>query len=513
VEVAVELAVLFGVCLLISGVVIRLSVGLAARFGIMDCPGGHKQHAASTPFVGGFGLIAVLIGAALLGDPIFSEIPFLPLAAILVGSVTIFLTGLADDIWHLSFKPRLAIQALVALSMVFLGGVELDSLGELLPGLHLNLGWLGVPLTIFATIGLINAVNMIDGVDGLSGSVSMVSLALIALVAYAGNAGGYVIFIVALMGGVGGFLYYNLRYPGNSRARVFLGDNGSMLLGFLFAWLLIALSQGSHAAMTPVTALWLFALPLMDTVGVMLRRIWLGKSPFRPDRHHLHHLFIRAGFRVCDVVLVATVMQIVLGLVGVVGLLLDVPDYLMFGLFLAVFAVYFLLILRPWRLVPGLCRLNRSLGLPSVHIRGLFVGSLRKEQWPEILRLIAAELGTAYAYQFNVYQLGESTLDGRNVYCVVHVPAEGNDLLIGRIRRDAMRIRRRLARQQGLAVRLFVCRDVENELGDELMARDGSRSADRRGVRRTLIYSAEHGQKLVHGDDGNFELSVPPACR
>jgi UDP-GlcNAc:undecaprenyl-phosphate GlcNAc-1-phosphate transferase len=131
VEVAVELAVLFGVCLLISGVVIRLSVGLAARFGIMDCPGGHKQHAASTPFVGGFGLIAVLIGAALLGDPIFSEIPFLPLAAILVGSVTIFLTGLADDIWHLSFKPRLAIQALVALSMVFLGGVELDSLGEL----------------------------------------------------------------------------------------------------------------------------------------------------------------------------------------------------------------------------------------------------------------------------------------------------------------------------------------------------------------------------------------------
>ena len=62
-------------------------------------------------------------------------------------------------------------------------------------------------------------------------------------------------------------------------------------------------------------------------------------------------------------------------------------------------------------------------------------------------------------------------------------------------------------------MRLFVCRDVENELGDELMARDGSRSADRRGVRRTLIYSAEHGQKLVHGDDGNFELSVPPACR
>jgi UDP-GlcNAc:undecaprenyl-phosphate GlcNAc-1-phosphate transferase len=85
-----------------------------------------------------------------------------------------------------------------------------------------------------------------------------------------------------------------------------------MLLGFLFAWLLIALSQGGDeaAVMTPVTALWLFALPLMDTVGVMLRRIWLGKSPFRADRHHLHHLFVRAGFRVCDVVAVAVLMQV-----------------------------------------------------------------------------------------------------------------------------------------------------------------------------------------------------------
>jgi hypothetical protein len=145
-----------------------------------------------------------------------------------------------------------------------------------------------------------------------------------------------------------------------------------MLLGFLFAWMFIALSQGEQAAMTPVTALWLFALPLMDTVGVMLRRLWLGKSPFRPDRYHLHHLFVRAGFRVCDVVAFAVVMQVAFALVGVGG-----PAARRTGVsdVLAVprrFRGLLLLILRPWRLVPWLRRLNRWLGMPSAQVRGIF---------------------------------------------------------------------------------------------------------------------------------------------
>jgi len=260
-----ELAVLCGVCLLISGVVIRLSLALAAHFGVMDRPGGHKQHETLTPFVGGFGVISVLVSTFLLVDLFFVGFALFPLKSVLVGAVAIFLTGLADDIWHLNFKPRFVVQAIVALSMIVIGDVELRSFGELLPGVQVNLGWMAVPLTIFATIGPINAVNMIDGIDGLSGSVSLVSLALTALVAYEGGSSSYVVFVVALMGGVGGFLYYNLRYSSNKQARVFLGDNGSMLLGFVFAWLFIALSQGERPAMTPVTALWFFAVPLTKT--------------------------------------------------------------------------------------------------------------------------------------------------------------------------------------------------------------------------------------------------------
>ncbi len=514
-ELAVELAVLFGVCLLVSGVAIRLSVALAGYLGIMDHPGGHKQHAASTPFVGGFGLMAVVVSASLLADALFADVALAPLTGILFGALVIFLTGLADDIWCLGFKPRFIVQALAALSMVFIGGVELRSLGELVPRVVVDLGWLAVPLTVFATIGLINAVNMIDGIDGLSGSGSLVSLALAGIVAYCGNGSPYLFLIVALMGGVSGFLYYNLRYPGNRRARVFLGDNGSMLLGFLFAWLFIAMSQGEQAAMTPVTALWLFALPLMDTVGVMLRRIWFGGSPFRADRNHLHHLFVRAGFRVSDVVLLAAVMQALFGLVGVCGLLLGVPEYLMFWLFLGVFAVYFLVILRPARLVPRLRQMSRWLGLPSVQVRGIFVGYLRREKSPEIVAAISAGLGSTYDFQLGVYQMDRSANDGRNVYCVVHIHADGDEHLIGRIQRDARRIKRRIAGQQGLEVRLFMGRGSGTSPVDaaEPLIPGSSREADRRGVRSTLIFSMERGYCPVENTVPGFEVSIPPSCR
>lgn len=511
-----ELAVLFGAFVLISGAAIRLSAAMARPLGLMDRPGGHKQHEASTPFVGGCGLIAVVVSFPLLGHYFFPDLALFPMRAILLGSLLIFLTGLADDIWRLGFKPRLIVQALVALTMVFIGGVELRSLGELFPGVRVDLGWLAIPFTVFVTIGLINAVNMIDGVDGLSGSISLVSLALTAVVAHLAGDARYTVFIVALAGGVAGFLYYNLRYPGNSRARVFLGDNGSMLLGFLFVWLFIALSQdrGGAAAMPPVVALWLFALPLMDTVGIMLRRIWLGKSPFCPDRHHLHHLFLRAGFRTCDVVAFAAVMQFVFGSCGILGMLFGVPDYLMFWSFVGVFGVYFLVTVRPWRLVPWLRRVNISLGLPSVQVRGIFVGYLRKEKISEVIGVISAGLTHGYDYQLSVHQLGSSRTDGHNVYCVVHIPSEGNDQLIGRIQRDAMRIKRRLAKQRGVEVRLFLSRKSENDPRTSYspVIGGGSRNAERRGVRSTLIYSMERGHRLMSSEAHGFGLSVPPSC-
>ncbi|MEF8700728.1 MAG: MraY family glycosyltransferase [Candidatus Accumulibacter sp. UW26] len=489
-----DLVLLFFGCAALSLATIRLSMWLARSIGILDRPGEHKRHEMATPFVGGTGLMVVLLAAFGLAEWAFSGAFVGTLRALVVAALAIFLSGLADDVRNLDFRQRLLIQALVALWMVFVGGVELGSLGELLPGRIVDLGWLAVPMTVFATIGLINAVNMIDGIDGLSGSVSLASLAFTAFIAHYGGNGGSdltVFLIVALIGGLVGFLHFNLRYPGHPRARVFLGDNGSTLLGFLFAWLLIGLSQGEQAVMTPVTALWLFALPLMDTVGIMLRRLWLGKSPFRPDRHHLHHLFVRAGFRVCDVVVFAAFMQGVFALVGIGGLLLGVPEYVMFWLFLGVFALYGLLILRPWRLVPWLRQLNRRLGMPSGQVRGIFVGHLCQERCPEVLEVISQELGSDYDYRLGLYEMEQATPGSENVYCIVHIPDEGDEHLLGRIQRDARRIGRRLAGQQGVDSRVFLRRSSENDLRNDAGAipRGGSRTADRRGIRSVLIYA------------------------
>jgi UDP-GlcNAc:undecaprenyl-phosphate GlcNAc-1-phosphate transferase len=152
-----SLVIFFGICLLISGIAIRMAISMSRMLGIMDHPGGHKQHDTSTPFVGGVGVMTALVGALSLTNYYFPGVSLEPLDAIALGAGVIFLTGLIDDIWHLHFKTRFLAQTLVALSMVYLGGVALDDLGGLVPGIELHLGPLAIPFTVFATIGVINA--------------------------------------------------------------------------------------------------------------------------------------------------------------------------------------------------------------------------------------------------------------------------------------------------------------------------------------------------------------------
>lgn len=501
-----SLALFFGLCVVISGLVIRSGMALMGRFGVLDHPGGHKQHDTSTPFVGGFGVIAVVLTVLFFGATQYPDLSLSPIRTMALGATILFLTGFADDIWHLCFKARFMIQALVAIAMVFLGGVELASLGELLPGWSIGLGMFGVPFTIFATVGLINALNMIDGIDGLSGSLSFISLGGIAIAASIAGQGTYTFLAVALMGGVAGFLYFNLRYPSNARARVFLGDNGSMLLGFVFAWLLIALSQGAQPAMEPVTALWLFGVPLLDTVSVMLRRVWLGKSPFHADRNHLHHLFIRAGFRVSDTVWIVASFQVLLAATGLLGNYLEVPEYLMFAAFLMVFAAYFYAIFRPWRFVPNLRRLNATLGLPTVHARGVFVGYFEETRGREVLEALAEELDGRFEYRLSLRDVDNRALGHANVYALIELDGGNDDLTVGEMRRLMLHIKTHLAAMRNVQVRLFMHRSAENDRRSS-DRRDGSaafddcnRQNDRRQAESSTFYTMEVGGRRDEAD-------------
>ncbi len=468
--------------LLVSSILIRAGIVFAPALGMMDHPGGHKQHAISTPVVGGMGVFAAFVGTLyVLESFVLPEATSTSKTGILIACAGVmFFLGLIDDRSPLDFRTRFAIQVLVALTMIFLGGVTLSDLGDLIAMGRLELGPVGLPLIVFATVGVINALNMIDGVDGLSGSVSLGSLILIGFVALLAGDSLHFGQAIALAGGVCGFLLFNLRWSNNKRARVFLGNGGSMFLGFVFAWLFIDMAQGPRAAMTPVTALWLFALPIMDTLGVMLRRIWLKKSPFRADRNHLHHLLLRSSFRVSETTLLLAALHFFLGLIGVAGMWLGVPEFLMFGGFLLTFVGYFYVVVRPWRFVPVLRRLRVRLGLPSSQARGVYLGVVRPGDARALADAVACELGTRHKYHVSLYQTRSETRDG---HCVLLLTPDSDKFEPGEMKRLEKRLKRRFANGAGLQVRQYIERNSENDpraATRKPIAGANKRKADRR---------------------------------
>ncbi len=484
---------LFVIGLIVSAITIHLAISLAHRFNVVDQPGGHKLHKSSTPFVGGVGVFAALVCALYL----IGQQQLLPVAhwgALALGSLLIFLTGFADDIWRLSFKIRFVIQTIAALLMALWAGVLLRDLGALAWGLPLHLGILSIPFTIFATVGVINALNMIDGIDGLSGTLSLVSLFLISLVALTSGAEGYLTLLVVLIGGVMGFLYYNLRYPGNRTARVFMGDNGSMLLGFLFAWLLIDLSQGEQRAMSPVLALWFFSIPLMDTVVVMLRRMWLGKSPFHPDRHHLHHLFIRAGFRIQETVYAIALLHLLFGLAGLSWARSGASDVEMLAVFLAAFLLYFYLIQRPWRFVPVLRRIHALLGMPTPDTKGVFIGHCSIQGTNLLIESVTELMQASDDYQLAVYKTKREGQKEQSVYAVIELLTEDNDAAAEDAKRLVNTIKRRLQGRMGIRVRQFRVRGKPNDrrTATRETAKE-RRVADRRSKHSKILIHTAHG--------------------
>ncbi|SDY63934.1 undecaprenyl-phosphate alpha-N-acetylglucosaminyl 1-phosphatetransferase [Nitrosomonas sp. Nm58] len=459
-----QIIFLFALSTALSTIVIRFAISVALTYGIADHPGGHKQHDTITPFVGGVGILIALSIALIM---LFNTHPEEPLKwlGLGLGSIVIFATGFADDLWQLNYKVRLIIQAAVALVMVLAGGVVLTNLGSLLPGLTLELGLLAIPFTIFATIGGINALNMIDGMDGLAGSLSLVSLLLISAVAFIAGDSSNLTLAAALASGTTGFLYFNLRHASQRRARVFLGDNGSMLLGFLFAWLLVDLSQEPNQAMTPVTAIWLFSIPLMDTISVMLRRVVLRKSPFIPDHNHLHHILLHAGFRIEDTVIAIASLHLLFGITGLAGLYLGAPEFVMLLGFLLVYAGYFYVTQRPWYFIMALRHLHTILGLTPAEKHGLFLGSYTAQEAESLVRLVSKELGPSVDSWVQVLEKHSSHRDAGKRYAVaVNIRMVSNDCATDEeIKQYVALLQQRMMERRGIQVRQFFERNSRND--------------------------------------------------
>ncbi|MFT5390434.1 MAG: UDP-GlcNAc:undecaprenyl-phosphate GlcNAc-1-phosphate transferase [Gammaproteobacteria bacterium] len=363
----------------VSVISIEVFTRLAPVLGLVDRPGGHKHHHHPVPLVGGLALFTATTVAATIYF-FFDVGPATNYGTLFGATAIVALTGFADDVWELGPKVRMGLQAVAALVMVLGAGVVLVDLGQLLGPSVFVLAGFSIPFTVFATCGVINSFNMTDGMDGLAGSLSLVSFALLGSTAYASGNLEQATIAAFMMAAIVGFLLFNLRYPGHHRASVYLGDTGSYVIGFVLAWLCIDLSQGPERAFSPVTALWIFGFPLFDTLAVMIRRRWLGSPLLESDRTHFHHLLNDAGFRVSHSVYITTGLHLVIGVVGVQGYYLGAPDFVMFYLGIGCFVSYAYVVSRPWRFVPVVQRLHRSLGLSTADTDRIYVGNLTPER-------------------------------------------------------------------------------------------------------------------------------------
>lgn len=325
---------------------------LAKKINLVDCPNERKKHQGVIPLVGGISIyLTILLALWYRPDLIINADIYVLCSSVLV------IMGAIDDKYDVDYRIRLVVQILISCTMIFGAGLSLKSLGGLLFGYELILGPLGYIVTVFAVLGAINAFNMVDGIDGLLGGLTLTTFGGLAYLNYVDGQLLLARFCILMMIVVTPYIILNLGFPFGTRRKVFMGDAGSMLIGFTVIWVLLQGTQGPRAQMYPVTALWLIAVPLMDMITIMIRRIRKGGSPFRPDREHLHHICMRAGLSPFQSLLFICSLGSVYALIGILLESFNIPELASFILFILFFALYIWGVNSVWRLLAWIRRI------------------------------------------------------------------------------------------------------------------------------------------------------------
>jgi UDP-GlcNAc:undecaprenyl-phosphate GlcNAc-1-phosphate transferase len=325
---------------------------LAGAVGLVDVPNVRSSHQTPTPLVGGLAMYLSITAVYL----IFVWLGRLPVnreeQSFFLAGFILIAVGVADDYFQLSSVVRFGAQIVASLLMIFGAGVVLTDFGNMsFSGEMVYLGWLSVPFTVFATLGVINALNMCDGLDGLSGSLAFISLFGLFLAALLSDAFLSTLMLAMLATSVLGFLMFNLRIFRRRQASLFMGDAGSMFLGFSLTWFAISMSQGPERSITPASALWFMMLPIFDTVAMIFRRAVRRRSPFSADKEHVHHVLRMAGFSVNEAVTIMAAAGMIGAGIGLLSLDVRAPEFSVAGLFLIAGLLYMWMILRAWKVM------------------------------------------------------------------------------------------------------------------------------------------------------------------
>ena len=267
------------------------------KLGIFDMPSPRKIHKSPVPRVGG---IAIVIASVI---PVFIWLNIsVGLMGILLGMALLFVLGIIDDIKNLNYKIKFLIQITAILLVFGFGFIDTSQAYYVSQSLLPTVLLAGIYLLFI--LGVTNAVNLADGLDGLAGGEVLLSFSVIGLLAYESSNITVLTIVLAVMGAVFGFLRFN-TYP----ARIFMGDTGSLFLGFTLGLLSVALTYSEATAYAKTLPLLLVGLPVFDTLMVIIVRLAKRQSPFTADRNHLHHRLLDNGLKHYQSVLVIYVMQ------------------------------------------------------------------------------------------------------------------------------------------------------------------------------------------------------------
>lgn len=287
----------------ISLATVFLVIKINTKIGVLDFPNERSSHVKAVPKSGGIGfVVAFFLSFALFESVILVEHLWL-FASIFV----VFATGIYDDYTGLQPKGKFLAIA-VAVGMLYMENIYIDSLG-LYFGVDLKLFYFALPFTMFAVVGFTNALNLIDGLDGLASSVSIAIFGSFLYIGFVFN--DQTIFLISFfaLSVLCAYLVFNW-----APAKVFMGDSGSLTLGFIICIVAILSLKYIH----PVTILYLAAIPIIDTLVVMIRRINKGESPFKADKTHIHHILRRFFFSTQKSVIFLFLVQLLFCFLGYV---------------------------------------------------------------------------------------------------------------------------------------------------------------------------------------------------
>ena len=279
-------------------------IRIARRLNILDAPDVRKVHSKPIPRIGGVAIFVSMMALTLpvlfLRNPIGDSFRLIQpkIVALLVAAGFVFIVGLVDDIKGLPVRAKFLAQFIAAL-IVCNAGIRITGI-PLTDSFFLNFGWLSWPITLLWIIGISNAINLIDGLDGLAAGICAATCGVILILSFYFGPPMMTVMMLSLMGALTGFLFYNF-----SPARIFMGDSGSLFLGFIIASSSVLCATKAETLVGLALPTLTLGIPIFDTLLSMLRRFLERRSMFAPDRSHFHHRLLALGFRQRHAVMIA----------------------------------------------------------------------------------------------------------------------------------------------------------------------------------------------------------------